>query len=144
MRTLEVVAAVIAVGDTVLACRRAPDRSSGGKWEFPGGKVEPGESPADALVREIREELDVDIRVGELLDRSTTVMGDVAIDLACYSATLVGPAPTTSTDHDELRWLAPGELPALDWANPDLPLVKRLTSGRPYRGTAPSEHPQDA
>ena len=125
---IEVVAAVIRDGERVLACRRGAARSAGGKWEFPGGKVEAGESPEQALTREIREELGVGITVGALVDRSTTQVGEQAVDLACYDAVLDGPLPTQSTDHDELRWLLPHELGSLDWAEPDLPAVQLLES----------------
>lgn len=124
---LLVVAAVIARADgRILACRRAPGRSAAGRWEFPGGKVEPGETPQAALVREIAEELSVAIDVGAHLTTDDTVVGDRIIRLACYRAALVGDAPGASTDHDELRWVAPVDLPALAWAEPDLPAVAVL------------------
>ncbi|WP_167043540.1 (deoxy)nucleoside triphosphate pyrophosphohydrolase [Salinibacterium sp. ZJ454] len=127
-KPIEVVAAVIRDGDTLLACRRAADRSAGGKWEFPGGKVDPGEAPAEALTREIAEELGVEVRVGALLDRTVTVVGEARIDLACYETRLAGARPDRSTDHDELRWVGVGDLAALDWAAPDLPVVRLLTA----------------
>lgn len=135
---VRVVAAVVVDGGRVLACRRAPHVREAGRWEFPGGKVEPGETPEGALAREIREELGVAIDVGELLDRSTTPVGDRAIDLACYRATLTAARPSASTDHDRLAWLAAGELAALDWAAPDLPAVRRISGGGavPDRPTA--------
>ncbi|ANF33065.1 DNA mismatch repair protein MutT [Leifsonia xyli] len=130
MQPLLVVAAVIRSddGERVLACRRAPGKDAGGRWEFPGGKVESGESPEAALAREIGEELGVGILVGALLDRTVTVRADGrAIDLACYDCRLDGAAPETSTDHDELRWVGAAELAGLDWAEADLPVVRMLS-----------------
>lgn len=126
--TIEVVAGVAFQGDTVLACRRAPGRASGGLWEFPGGKVDLDEHPRDALARELREELDAEVSVGALLDRSAVAVGDLVIDLACYEVTFRGAPPVHSTDHDELRWVARDQLLRLDWATPDLPMVARLTA----------------
>jgi 8-oxo-dGTP diphosphatase len=123
---LRVVAAVIIRDGCVLACRRNPDRSAGGLWEFPGGKVEPGESPEDALGREIREELGVEIDVGELIHRATTPTDTAQVDLSSYEARLRDATPTRSTDHDMLRWLRPNRLSELKWAEPDLPVVELL------------------
>lgn len=128
MEPLEVVAAVLVRDGRVLACRRAPGRTAAGQWEFPGGKVEAGETPEQALVREIREELGVDIRVGDLVDRTVTDSGGVAIDLACYRAELTGELPTSSTDHDALLWVRTTELAALEWAAADVAAVRVLTA----------------
>ncbi|WP_308492648.1 (deoxy)nucleoside triphosphate pyrophosphohydrolase [Microbacterium terrisoli] len=129
MSALDVVAAVIADGDRVLACRRLPERSAGGKWEFPGGKIEPGESAEAALAREIREELSVEVVVGRMLRADQTQVGGRGIRLLCFAATLAGGRPVASTDHDRLEWVRPTELAALDWADPDLPMVRELTAG---------------
>jgi 8-oxo-dGTP diphosphatase len=125
--TIEVVAGVASQGDTVFACRRSPERSSGGRWEFPGGKVEVGERPEEALARELREELGADVSVGRLLDRSVVAVGALRIDLACYAVTFRDGPPVSSTDHDELRWVPRNRLAELDWASPDLPMVRLLT-----------------
>ena len=131
MPPIQVVAAVLhdgplgAPSTRLLACRRAEGKYAAGRWEFPGGKVEPGETPQAALAREVLEELAVPIRVGELLDR--TVTGRV--DLACYAVALAGPAPTASTDHDALRWLTAPQLRELEWADADLPVVRLLSDG---------------
>ncbi|OUE22406.1 CTP pyrophosphohydrolase [Clavibacter michiganensis] len=126
MAGLEVVAAVLIRDGRALACRRAPHKPGAGTWEFPGGKVEAGEAPRAALAREIREELGIDVTVGALVDRSEVPVGDRVIDLACYLADPVGPLPTTSTDHDALRWVPLADLGELDWSAPDLPAVRRL------------------
>lgn len=118
-RVLVVVGAAIVRGRRVLAARRSAPAAVAGGWEFPGGKVEPGESEMDALVRECREELGVEIRVGALL-------GSVAQDafvLRVYRAALVLGEPQPLQDHDELRWLAADEVPEVAWLPADLPLL---------------------
>ncbi|BDZ64117.1 hypothetical protein GCM10025877_10550 [Agromyces mangrovi Wang et al. 2018] len=96
-------------------------------WEFPGGKVESGERPESALQRELLEELGVEVQVGDLIDRSSTTVGALTIDLATYWVSLVDDHPTESTDHDQLEWLSPEQLPTLEWAEPDLPAVLAIT-----------------
>ncbi|GAA1704955.1 (deoxy)nucleoside triphosphate pyrophosphohydrolase [Microbacterium sediminicola] len=124
--TVEVVAAVIRDGERVLVCRRAPHIGQSGRWEFPGGKVEHEEDPVEALVREIREELDVDIRVTGHITTDDTHVGDRIIRLACYEAVLIGSHPTGSTDHDALEWLRENELDDRRWAEPDIPVIALL------------------
>lgn len=125
-KTLRVVAAIFHSEGRVLACRRNPEKVAGGKWEFPGGKVENGETPEEALLRELTEELNVEAAaVGSLVSRATTTSGEAAIDLACYWVKAEA-VPQSSTDHDELRWTAISELSELDWAAPDLPAVREL------------------
>jgi 8-oxo-dGTP diphosphatase len=123
-----VVGAVIARDGKILCCRRAPGKASAGLWEFPGGKVEAGETAEEALVREIGEELAVPIVVGELVLRAVTAVGAREIDLACYWASVTQQVPTVSTDHDEMVWLRVSELLSLEWAKPDLPTVFHLMS----------------
>ena len=87
------------------------------------------EGTLQALVREVHEELGVDIEVGALVDRSSVPLGpggEVVIDLACYEAVLSGPDPTSSTDHDALRWVPLGALGELSWAPGDVPIIERM------------------
>lgn len=128
---ITVVGAIFSRGEQILACRRAPHKAAAGKWEFPGGKVEADEAPVAALARELREELSVDVTVGELLIRQTTrAAGGTGpeIDLACYWVT-AAEDPVASADHDAVVWVSRDELAVLDWAAPDLPAVALLRSG---------------
>ena len=123
---LEVVAAVISSPLGFFACRRSPHKAAGGKWEFPGGKVDAGESHSQALAREIWEELNVRVEVGALILRQSTQVGSQRIDLSCYEVFVVSEFPTSSTDHDAMNWIGKGELREYDWAAPDLPVVELL------------------
>jgi 8-oxo-dGTP diphosphatase len=124
---MTVVAAIIQNSQgEYLCCKRGDWKSAPGKWEFPGGKPEADETLEDALVREIQEELGVGIKVLRQFDRSTTKVGSLEIDLVCFVAELICEEPTKSTDHSELVWLAESELSKLDWAEPDLPALKRI------------------
>ena len=125
-RALEVVGAVITVGGRILAAHRPATANQEAGWEFPGGKVEPGETPQVALAREIREELGVSIVVGPLVARATVQTDLGAIDLACYRATALDQLPTQSQVHDKLKWVGPQELGALAWLAPDRPTARAL------------------
>jgi 8-oxo-dGTP diphosphatase len=105
-----------------LCCKRGDWKSAPNKWEFPGGKPESNESLSDSITREIKEELGVEIVVKRQFDRSTT--GE--IELVTFVCDLSGDKPITSTDHSELRWVHESDLSKLDWAEPDLPALKRL------------------
>jgi 8-oxo-dGTP diphosphatase len=118
-----VVAAIIQDEHGNFLCAKRGDwKSLPGKWEFPGGKANAGEELAQALVREIKEELSVDIKVVREFDRSTT--GD--IELVCFVCDLISEKPTTSTDHSELRWVSEKDLASLEWSEADLPAVKKI------------------
>jgi 8-oxo-dGTP diphosphatase len=122
---IKVTAAIFTKGDLVLAMRRAPHKPLPGKWEFPGGKLEEGELTDEALIREIKEELDIDIYNLELFDHSTTILPDWEVELSCYLVQS-DVEPTESTDHDQLIWLKREELESLDWSDADLPAVRKL------------------
>jgi 8-oxo-dGTP diphosphatase len=121
---VRVVGAIIVRNDLVFAARRNPERGAGGMWEFPGGKIEPGETPEQALRRELIEELSIDAAVGELASRHTTPVGSARVDLACYWAELASDPPVTSTDHDQFGWFTPEQLHQLGWSPADVPIVR--------------------
>lgn len=140
-KIVEVVGAVIVGKESgkwrVLAFRRKRGKAAAGMWEFPGGKVEPGESHRVALTRELKEELDVTATVGDLVVRSQTEVGDSVIDLSCYWVSLSA-VPAASADHDKIEWMALSSIVYADWAVPDhraldaLPLL--LAEERSGRG----------
>lgn len=119
-----VVGAAILRDGRVLAARRTTPPEAAGRWEFPGGKVEPGETPEYALVREVAEELGVEITlVGWLAGEAmigTTHLLRVALGTLSDG---VEPAPH---EHDQVRWLAVDELDAIDWLEPDRPFLPEL------------------
>lgn len=120
-----VVAAVIRNSGRVLAAKRLPGGAASGKWEFPGGKVEDGESPEAALRREITEELGLEIEVQSFLGQFDHPLDNKVIRLRCYWCT------TTSHDHvlsvhSEALWCTVSELRELDWAQPDIPAVQAV------------------
>ena len=124
---IEVVCGII-VGESgkVLVCRRDFSRHLGGKWEFPGGKVHKGESGTDALFRELREELGIEIVVGDQLKSVVDwADGDISIRLSGFWCEVMDGEPA-ALEHEEIRWCELSELPSLDWAEADLPLVEEL------------------
>ena len=131
MKTVLAVAAVIRDGDRIFAAQRGHGAQKGG-WEFPGGKIEAGETPQQALVREIREELDTAVTVGDSL---TTIEYDYPafhLSMRCYWATLCGGEPVLK-EHEAARWLRAEELDSVAWLPADLtiiPLVKEKLTER--------------
>ncbi|GAA1707071.1 (deoxy)nucleoside triphosphate pyrophosphohydrolase [Fodinicola feengrottensis] len=115
----------------VLAGRRKEPRSAAGLWEFPGGKVEPGESVEAALVRECEEELGILVEViDRVADDAALPAGDGV--LSVWRARIVVGTPVAS-DHSELRWLGADELDSVRWMPADLPFVEALRPSLPRR-----------
>lgn len=108
----------------VLAAQRAHPAALAGWWEFPGGKVEPGESERAALVRECAEELGVVVDVGVRVGDDVEVVGGGAV-LRVWTATLTGGQPH-ATEHGDLRWLAVDQLDSVPWLPADVPVVAAL------------------
>ena len=106
-----------------LCAKRGEWKSLPGKWEFPGGKAKTEESLEIAIVREIAEELNVDVSVVREFHRNRYE----EIVLVSFVCELLGDKPKQSTDHSELRWVSEGELSELDWAEADKEIVKKIT-----------------
>lgn len=127
-RMLEVVCGVIenAAGE-YLACLRPAGKHLGGQWEFPGGKVDAGESPAAALIRELMEELAVGVEVGEPLTPVIWAYEDRVIQLSPFRCRIVS-GELRAVEHEELRWCAAENFAELEWAAADLPILDEITA----------------
>ena len=124
MKQIEVVAAIIRKGDKIFSTQRGYDEWQDW-WEFPGGKMEVGETPEEALKREIREELSAEISVGELL---TTVEYDYPafhLTMHCFLCTLVGEALHLN-EHEAARWLTKDELDSVKWLPADEIVIDKM------------------
>ena len=120
-----IVGAAIVQDGRVLACARADPPEVAGRWEFPGGKVEPGETEAEALIRECVEELGVRVEVGRRVGGDVPLAHGRAI-LKVFLARLVDGATPQRLEHAELRWLRRDELHTVDWLPADAPIVDAL------------------
>ncbi len=126
MTIVPVVAAIITKGGKVLIAQRKPGCAREPlKWEFPGGKVEEGETPQQALAREIMEELGVRIEVGEPFSVTSAFGGGMHIVLIAFMARLRGGEPK-AIDVNDWRWVRRSELAGYDWAHADRPIASKL------------------
>ncbi|MFJ3225733.1 (deoxy)nucleoside triphosphate pyrophosphohydrolase [Streptomyces sp. NPDC086783] len=125
-----VVAAALLSEGRLLAARRSAPPELAGRWELPGGKVEPGEAPEAALVRELREELGVDTEPGERVPGEWPLKPGLV--LRVWTARLLphSAEPKPLQDHDALRWLTPDEVDDVDWLDQDVPAVRALLPWR--------------
>ncbi|WCZ38633.1 (deoxy)nucleoside triphosphate pyrophosphohydrolase [Corynebacterium jeddahense] len=125
LKQIDVVGAVFLRDGNVFAARRGPGKAMAGMWEFPGGKIEPGETPQEALERELREELRIEAQVGDHLVTTRHQYDFGVVILATYICEIEVREPEL-TEHSEARWVPVARLTELDWAPADVPAVELL------------------
>ncbi len=125
MTPQKVTAAVIERNGKILIARRRRGDSLAGKWEFPGGKLEPGETPEECLKRELKEELGIETEVGAFFCSSRFVYPHIAVELLVYRTSYVS-GEIELLEHDRVEWVSPETLRETDFSEADRPVVRRL------------------
>ncbi len=124
----EVVAALIWKGERFMICQRPAHKARGLLWEFVGGKVEPGESKEAALIRECREELAVELSVGEVFTDVLHEYPDLTVHLTLFHAAIVSGIPR-KIEHNDIQWITPAQIPDYAFCPADVDILAKL-SGR--------------
>lgn len=124
MKTAHVVAAIIIHNGKIFCTQRGYGEFKDG-WEFPGGKIEPGETPEEALIREIHEELDTEIAIDRLFDEIEYDYPDFHLSMKCYLCHVVS-GKLTLLEHEAAKWLKPEELDSVDWLPADHQTIEKL------------------
>ena len=112
-------------GDRFLICQRPPGKAREMLWEFVGGKVKPGETPREALIRECREELDIEVSPGSVFMDVHHQYEDIEVHLTLFNTTIVSGSPV-AVEHSDLRWITAKEAALYDFCPADLPILRRL------------------
>lgn len=122
----QVVAALIWDNDKFMICQRPAHKARGLLWEFVGGKIEPGETPQEALIRECREELAVTVAAGDVFMEVTHQYPDLTVHLTLFHATISQGVPQ-KLEHKDIRWITPAQIPAYDFCPADEEILQRIT-----------------
>lgn len=122
---VQVVAALIWDGDRFLACQRPAHKARGLLWEFVGGKVEPGETHTQALIRECREELAITVEVGQLFMSLTHEYPDLTVSLYLYHARVASGTPQM-LEHNDIRWITVNQIDELEFCPADADILNKL------------------
>lgn len=125
MKTIKVAAGIIRDGNRILATQRGYGNMKDG-WEFPGGKIEAGESSEEALIREIEEELGARIRIDEFFMTVEYDYPEFHLSMDCFLASVKDGEKIVLKEHKAARWLGPGELDQVDWLPADSEIISRL------------------
>lgn len=125
MKITEVVAALIWDGDRFMICQRPAHKARGLLWEFVGGKVEAGETGEQALVRECREEIDVELSVGDVFMEVLHEYPDLTVHLTLYNASIAQGTPR-KLEHNDIRWITPDEIPDYDFCPADVEILAAI------------------
>ena len=125
MKITEVVAALIWRNNKFMICQRPTHKARGLLWEFVGGKVEPGETKEQALIRECREELNVTLSVGDAFMDVVHEYSDVTVHLTLFNATITEGEPQ-KLEHNDIRWIEPSEIPNYDFCPADEEILKKI------------------
>ncbi|EUJ18511.1 NUDIX domain-containing protein [Listeria grandensis FSL F6-0971] len=131
-KDIHVVGAIIQKNNKTLCVQRADSAVNGTDWEFPGGKIEPGETPEQALIREVQEEIGCVITVNQAFDHTIYAYEFANVHLTCFLCELVTGEPTLHV-HQAMKWLDASEMPNLKWSPANLPAVKKLQQKMPNR-----------
>ena len=121
----DVVAALIWEGDRFLACQRPANKARALLWEFVGGKVEPGETLQEALIRECREELDITVAPGEVFMEVIHEYPDLTVRLTLFHTTIAEGTPK-ALEHNDIRWITVGEIDGLEFCPADEEILNKL------------------
>lgn len=124
MKTIRVVAAIIKHEDKIFATQRGYGEFEGG-WEFPGGKIEEGETPQEALKREIMEELETEISVGDLIDTIEYDYPAFHLSMDCFWAEIVS-GELVLKEHEAAKWLSKNEFDSVEWLPADITLIDKI------------------